>query len=152
MCSWVPSAQKGVDFALMLGKGEHLVAGRFNGAGFVDVDVAGGGADHALVGGQHGADDHGVGLGAAGDEVDVRLGGLTGGTDFFLGGSGPAVGTVAGLLGQIGVQQGLQYLGMSAFAVIISKTVHKNFLLSKKLSIVTILFLQSYCKSCINAS
>ena len=45
--------------------GADLVAGGFDGAGLVAVDVAGVGGDHRLIGGQQRRDDRQVGLGAA---------------------------------------------------------------------------------------
>src|SRR5699024_1342256 len=50
-----------------------LVAGGLDGAGFVDVDVAGVGGNGRLIGPQVGGDGDEVYLGAAHQEVDVRL-------------------------------------------------------------------------------
>ena len=68
----------GCDLAVVGGQGDDLVAGGLNGAGLVAVDVAADGGQHTLPGAENGGDDSGVGLGAAHQEVDIRLGGLTG--------------------------------------------------------------------------
>ncbi len=50
------------------------MAGVLDGTGLVGGHMAGGGSQHALPALQHGGDDDGVGLGAAGDEEDVASG------------------------------------------------------------------------------
>ena len=52
--------------ALFIGDHQHLMAGGFDGAGFVHKDMAGGGADDRLVRAQRRRQGNQVGLGAAG--------------------------------------------------------------------------------------
>ena len=83
------------------------MAGSLDGAGFMDVDVSGGGGDGGLEGAKERSDRHQVGLGAAHQEVDIRVFAA----DLFFYGSGGGlrmdVQPVSVILLQIGVDQGL---------------------------------------------
>ena len=88
--------------------------------------MAGGRGQHALPALQHGGNDDGVGLGAAGDEgyVGVRAG--AGGADLLPRTGAVGVGAVAGHLFKVGLGQLLQDGGMGTLAVVIFKVQHKN--------------------------
>ena len=87
------------DLALLPRQREHFVAGGLHRAGLVDVDMAGVGAEHALIGPQQGGDHRQVGLGAPGQKVDGTLRGGAGLPDQRGGPGTVGVGAVAwGLL------------------------------------------------------
>ena len=68
----------GIQFAVVRGQCDDLVARELHGARLVDIDMCGVCTEHALVGLQCAVDDGGVGLGASGEEPYLRLGSLTG--------------------------------------------------------------------------
>ena len=114
----------GFQLASHMGQGKDLVTGVFHGTGLVGMDVTGGGGDHALVIVKHGGDDRGVGLGAAYKKMHICFRTVTCGPDLFCGGGTVDIVAVAGLGFQIGLQQPLQHLGVSAGDVIIFKGNH----------------------------
>ena len=116
----------GSHLAVRGGLHADLVAGGFDGAGLVAVDVAGVGGDHRLIGGQQRRDDRQVGLGAADQEVNVCLGSGADRPDQVTGLLTDGVHAVAAGLDQIGVRQSLKNLGMRAFAVIVAEAVHEK--------------------------
>ena len=65
-------------------------------------------------------------MGAAHQEVDVGLRGVAQAADGVPSSLTEGVRAVAHSLDQIGVRQGLEDLGMGAFAVIITEAVHKK--------------------------
>ena len=95
----------GAHLALVGGQGDDLVAGVLDGTSFVCGHMAGGGGHHALPALQHGRNDDGVGLGAAGDEEHVRLRAGAGGADLLLRAGAVGVGAVAGHLFKVGLGQ-----------------------------------------------
>ena len=63
----------GGDLAVGGGQSDDLVAGGLDGSCLMAVDVSADGGQDALPRTQNGGDDRGVGLGAAHQEVDIRL-------------------------------------------------------------------------------
>ena len=80
---------------------------------------------NALIVPQHGGNDGGIGLGAAGKQVHIGPGTAAGRLDFFAGRCGEDVFPVAGFLLEIGGHQALQNAGMGALRVITSKGNHR---------------------------
>ncbi|MPM80409.1 hypothetical protein SDC9_127456 [bioreactor metagenome] len=101
---------------------------RFDGSAFMNVDMAGFGRNHSLMGPQGGRNHREVGLGAANEEMDVHIlsfaifpdkpGGLFA-VDVF---------PVARRLLEVGLYQLFQYLRMGALAVIAVESDHKSIL------------------------
>ena len=94
------------------------------GSGLVNVDVARIGAYHPLPGAEDGGDDGGVGLGAADEEVHLRIGSAAG--FLYEAACIPAMGilAVAGSLLQVAAGEGLQYLGKAALQVVAVEASH----------------------------
>ena len=101
------------------------------GAQVLDVNVggnmAGGCGQHALPALQHGRNDDGVGLGAAGDKVHICIRAAAGSADLCLGAGAVGVGAVAGHLFKIGLGQLLQDRGVCTLAVVVLKIKHLSF-------------------------
>ena len=119
----------GVQLAVVLRQGNHLVAGVLDGTGFMTGYMAGGSSHHALPPLQHGRDDDGVALGAAGDELHIGLRAGAGGADLLPGAGAVGVGAVAGDLFKVGLGQLLQNGGMCTLAVVVFKIQHGKTLL-----------------------
>ena len=102
------------------------MAGVLDGTGFVGGHMAGGRGQHALPALQHGGNDDGVGLGAAGDEGHVGVRAGAGGADLLPCTGAVGVGAVAGHFFKVGLGQLLQDGGMGTLAVVIFKVQHKN--------------------------
>ena len=100
------------------------MAGGLDGAGLMDVDVAGMGGDHRLVGPQHGGDGHKIDLGTAHQEMNIRRRRGAQAPDGVRSGGAAGVQTVAHGLGEIGVGEGFQDSGVRPLAVIVAKAVH----------------------------
>ena len=116
----------GRHLALVGRQADHFVAGVLDGTGFVGGHMAGGRGQHALPALQHGGNDDGVGLGAAGDEGHVGVRAGAGGADLLPCAGAVGVGAVAGHLFKVGLGQLLQDGGMGTLAVVIFKVQHKN--------------------------
>ena len=114
----------GGELPVLPGQGDHLVAGELDGPGLVDADMAGVRGDHALPAIEQGGDGHGVGLGAAHQEIHVRPGLPAGGADLLPGGGAEAILPVAGLGNEIGFSQTLQDPGMGALGIVAQKVQH----------------------------
>ena len=119
----------GVQLAVVLGQGNDLVAGVLDGTGLVPGHMAGGSSHHALPPLQHGRDDDGVALGAAGDELHIGLRAGAGGADLLPGAGAVGVGAVAGDLFKVGLGQLLQNGGVCTLAVVVFKIQHGKTLL-----------------------
>ena len=117
----------GVQLAVFLGQANHLVARVLDGAGLVGGHMAGGGGNDALPALQHGGNDDGVRLGAAGDEGHVGIRAGAGRANLLLGACAVRVGAVAGHLLKVGLHQLLQDGGVGALAVVVFKIVHFRF-------------------------
>ena len=117
----------GAHLALVGGQRDDLVAGVLDGTGFVGGNVAGGGGQHALPALQHGRNDDGVGLRAAGNKGDVRIRAAAGGADLGFGAGAVGVGAVAGHLFKVGLGQLLQNSGVCTLAVVVFKIKHLIF-------------------------
>ena len=114
----------GADLALLIRQGQDLVARGLDGAGLVDVDMAGAGGQDPLIGPEGRGDDGLVGLGPAHQELDAGVRPADGGAD-----QGPGVVTVgvlpvAGVLLEVGGVEGRHDLGAGALVVIAGKTDH----------------------------
>ena len=88
--------------------------------------MAGGSGQHTLPPLQHGRNDDGVGLGAAGNEGHIRIRAGAGRADLLLGTGAIGVGAVAGHLFKVGLGQLLQNGGMGTLAVVVFKVQHKK--------------------------
>ena len=119
----------GVQLAVVLRQGDDLVAGVLDGTGFVPGHMAGGSSHYALPPLQHGRDDDGVALGAAGDELHVGLRAGAGGADLLPGAGAVGVGAVAGDLFKVGLGQLLQNGGVCTLAIVVFKIQHGKTLL-----------------------
>ena len=97
-----------VDPAVMGGQGQHLVAGVFDGPGFVDIDVACRGGNHALRAVEQPVDDDLVALRAADEKENVRIRVADGGADFFFCAKRIFIFAVTHLLDKVRFCQGLQ--------------------------------------------
>ena len=86
--------------------------------------MAGGSSHYALPPLQHGCDDDGVALCAAGDELHIGLRAGAGGADLLPGAGAVGVGAVAGHLFKVGLGQLLQDGGMRTLAVVVLKIQH----------------------------
>ena len=87
------------------GAGEAFCAEVFKGSELCGIKRGSGGALPPL---QHGRDDDGVALGAAGDELHIGLRAGAGGADLLAGAGAVGVGAVAGDLFKVGLGQLLQ--------------------------------------------
>ena len=114
----------GLQLAIVLGQGDHLVARRLDGARLVHRDVPGVGCDHAFVAGEQRRDDHGVGLRAAHEEEHV--GGVVGagGADALCSARAEPVGTVARSRLQVGGGQGFKDTRMRAGGIVVLEGNH----------------------------
>ena len=72
----------GVQLSLTLRKGQHLMARVFDGSRLVGVHMARLRRQDALVGSQHGGNDHRVGLGTSRQKIHIRLRAAAGLPDF----------------------------------------------------------------------
>ena len=107
------------DFAVRRGgQREHLVSGRFDRAGLVDVDVPGFGAQRALVRAQRGGDHGRVRLRAADEEVHVDVVPPAGGADLRARRSADFVLAVARRLQEIRLRKPLENLRVAALCII----------------------------------
>ena len=111
----------GAHLAFVGGQRDHLVAGVLDGTGLVGGDVTGGGGHHALPALQHGCDDDGVGLSAAGEKVHICIRAGAGGADLFLCAGTVGVGAVAGHFFKVGLDQLFQHSGVCTLAIIVFK-------------------------------
>ena len=114
----------GRDLAVISGEGDDLVAGGFNGAGFMAVDVAGDGRQHALPGTQDGCDHSGIGLGAAYQKMYIGVRRMTCRLDLLPGRSTDLILAVANGLHHVGFHQALHNRAMCAFQIITVKIDH----------------------------
>ena len=112
------------ELAVGAAQGQHLVAARFNGAGFVRGHMPGFGGDHALPGPQDAGDDGGVGLCAAHQKVHIGPLVVHGGADFFARAFAIRVQPVACGLLQIGSRQPFHDGRMASGQVVIPKKRH----------------------------
>ena len=119
----------GVQLAVVLRQGDHLVAGVLDGTGFMTGYMAGGSSHYALPPLQHGCDDDGVALCAAGDELHIGLRAGAGGADLLPGAGAVGVGAVAGDFFKVGLGQLLQNGGVCTLAVVVFKIQHGKTLL-----------------------
>ena len=110
------------DQAVVMGEGQALVAGGLDRTGLMDVDVAGLGADHALVGQQQWVNSPLIGLGAADEEVHRALLAGEGFADGVCSLLAVVVGAVARGLFKVGGGQLLQDGRMAALQVIAVQT------------------------------
>ena len=106
------------DLSIGTGQGEDLMAAVLDGARLVDIDVSRRRAEYALMRPQEGAEDRGIGLGPADEEMDLRLRRFTRETDQLRRPLAMRIGAVAGGLLQVGLLQSLQDGGMTAFEVV----------------------------------
>ena len=122
--------QSGGELAVFGADGADLVAGGLDGAGLMGVHMAGMDGDHRLIGGQERRDGHQVGLGAAHQEMDVGVRRVAELADQVRRLLAVVIHAIAAGLLQVGIRQGLEYLGMGTFAVIVAEAVHIKNLLS----------------------
>ena len=120
----VPRQNVGHELAVRVRQGQYLVAAGLDGAGLVDVHVAGGCADHALIAAQHAGDGDAVGLCAAGKKLDLQVVPPAGRADLPLGLPGIGIGAVTLQGDQVALQKVLQHLRMRAFGVVGCKRQH----------------------------
>ena len=111
----------GGHFAVGVGQAEHFVARELDGTGLMGGYMAGGGSQYALPAVEHGADDHGVGLSAAGDEKDIRLRAGAGRADLLFGAGTIGVGAVTGNFFKVGLYQFLQNGRVGTLTVVVFK-------------------------------
>ena len=116
----------GGDLAVISGEGDDLVAGGFNGAGFMAVDVAGNGGQYALPGTQDRCDYSGIGLGAAYQKMYIGVRRMTRRLDLLPGRSTDLILAVANGLHHVGFHQALHNRTMRAFQIITVKVDHRN--------------------------
>ena len=114
--------------------GADLVARGLDGPGLMEADVGCGGGDDRLVGPEERGDGQKVCLGAAGEEVDVRLRGLADPADGLPGGLAQGVQGVAAGLGEIGVHQALEDFRVGSLAVVVAEAVHGTVPLFQKVT------------------
>ena len=114
----------GAHLALVGGQGNDLVAGILNGTGFVCSHMAGSSSHHALPALQHGRNDDGVGLGAAGDEGHVCIRAAAGSADLCFGAGAVGVGAIAGHLFKVGLGQLLQDGRVCTLTVVVLEIQH----------------------------
>ena len=100
------------------------MAGGLDSAGLMGVHMGGVGGNDRLIGLQKGFDREKVRLGAAHQEVNIRIRRGAYAADGLPGSLTAGIRTVTDGLFQIGVHQGLEDLGMGAFTVIVSEAVH----------------------------
>ena len=123
-----PAAHIGSAHLALVGRQrDDLVAGVLDGTGLVGGNMAGGCSQHALPALQHGRNDDGVGLGAAGDKVHICIRAAAGSADLCLGAGAVGIGAVAGHLFKIGLGQLLQDRGVRTLAVVVLKIKHLSF-------------------------
>ena len=95
-----------------------------HGPRLMGVDMAGIGADDALIGFENGGDDNLIGLGAAGEKLNGGLGEAAGPADQVLGPLTVVVLSVSGGLLQVGGEETFQNFRMGPFAVVTFKAQH----------------------------
>ena len=127
--------QRGSQLAIRRISGADFVAGSFDGAGFVNVDMAGMRCDHSLIRLQQRLDNQHIGLGAAYKKMDVGMGGVADMANGVAGFFTERIQTITDGLSQVRIKQCLKNLWMRAFAVIVSETVHEHYLLSNIMKI-----------------
>ena len=110
--------------SFVMAEGNDFVAACLNGSGLVDADMPGVGGDDGLVTGQHGVDDHEVGLRAAREEEHLRIVGFTCRADELSRMVAMDIGTVGERLLTIGAHQGLHHLGVGTVVVVAFKRNH----------------------------
>ena len=112
------------DLAVLLRDIQNLMAGIFNGACLVNAHVSGGGRHYALPGLQERVDHQLIGLGASGQEGDLRLAHAARFPDLLSCGSGKRIRAVSGHLLSVGRNETLQDLFKGAFGIITFKSQH----------------------------
>jgi hypothetical protein len=87
------------------------MAAIFDGTSLMQAHMAGIGCDDALIRGQHGIDDHGIGLRAAREEINLAIRGITG-RQYLLAGAGTdVIRAIAGHLHRIVVPRRFRISG-----------------------------------------
>ena len=112
------------DAAVLAVERDDLMAGGLDCAGFVDVDMAGICAKHALPRAKGGGNDDGISLGAADEKMHRGLGAMEQVADELCGVFAMGVKAIAGGLLHIGLNECVKDCGMAAFKVIAVKTKH----------------------------
>lgn len=112
------------DFSFPVRNFKHLMAGKFDGSGFMDADMPGGCCNHALIIVQHGRDNHGIGLCAACKKLHVCFGAAAGSAYFFPGTFTVQIRAIPGQRLHICFQKALQNPRMRACHIIIFKRYH----------------------------
>ena len=119
---------RGGDLAVHFGQGDHLVAGGLHRACLMDGDVARLRRNHALIAAQRRRQEGKVGLGAAHQQVHVRLRGRAGPLNHRPRLRAELVLAVADGLRKVGVQHLLQDARMRALLIVAVETYHCNHL------------------------
>ena len=109
------------NLAIDSGGVEDLVAAALDDVGLVHVDMAGVGGDDALPGQEDRVDDGGVRLGAADQEVHVRVGDGAGASDQVAGALAVLVGAISAGLFHVGGDKGVEHPGVRTLLVIAGK-------------------------------
>ena len=110
------------DLALPRGQRQAFVAGGFDRAGLMYMDMPGLGAQHPLPGFQRGVDHRQVGLGRPHKKVHGGVGRVAQRADLVRRGGAVGVLAIAGGLFQVGLLQKVQYRLGGALAVVTFKT------------------------------
>ena len=87
----------GIQLAVGVGQGEDLMTGILHRAGFVGVDMTGGGGDDTLKFREHCGDNGGIGLCATYQKLHIGLRALAGSPNFLSGGGTVIVCAIAAL-------------------------------------------------------
>ena len=111
----------GVQLSVVLRQCQHLVAGKFNCAALVGVDMSGHCGYGAFVGLQKGVDGDLIGLGAAIEEENLRFGTGAGSANLILRGGTEIVPTVAGGLYVVCVHKACHDLFMGTGGIVVEK-------------------------------
>ena len=114
-------APGGAELAVFVGQREDLVATGLNGAALMHADVPRVGRDHALIGPQQCVDHRGVGLCSAYQKKDLCIWRVAGAANFFPGGAGIVVQSIARCFFKVGFPQTAEDRRVGALHVVAGK-------------------------------
>ena len=112
------------DVSVVGPQGQDFVAGCLDGAGLVNQNMAGMGGDGCLVGAQECGQCRQVGLGSAGQQMNINVGAADKLLEQGNGLNGITIFAIAFSLFQVGRQQSIQDFGVRALAVIVLEIEH----------------------------
>ena len=116
----VPDFVRG-DLSVMVGKGQHFMAAKFDGPGFMRTDMSGFRCDDTLIRPEKGVDHGGVCLGSADEKEDIGVRRITRLTDFCLCGFRVFIKPIACCFEHVRIEQPIHNLRMGSFHVIRDK-------------------------------